>query len=566
MRALAAALTILLALAAAGARAEIDRSETSTIRERKPDDDRRGAPAAAPQRVPAPTLPEPEPPLVPASEVPAGAEAVVLAAVEISGATAFPAARLNELYADDLARPVTLADIEALADRITAFYRDQGYLLTRVEVLPQSLALGVLRLQVIEGAIRRVRFEGEGSETLDLDGYVTRLLAERPLTLATLERQLLLIEDLDGLTVTDSRVRALDEAAGDYELIVTLQLDRFDLLTYLDNRGTHDVGPLELWTAAGVNSPLGGGERLQVGAFVVPHQPGELRYWELAYSQPLGSQGSELSLLLSTSDSLPGNQVAGADEKIESSGVEIAFSHPLIRRREETLRFALSFDYQDSLEESFGATTIDDRLRVLRLRADYVAEAFAAGTHYAGLELSKGLDVFGASDAGSSTLSRSDGRSDFTKLEGYLSRSQAIGDYVGAQLSLAGQIAQDPLLSSEEFGLGGARYGRAYDYYEVSGDDGFALAGELRYGQLFEEPSWLDSFQLYGFYDWGVVWNDNAEGDYARQSLSSAGAGVRLGLLDSVSLDLQVARPLTRVPLETGSKSTRFFFSLTGRF
>jgi hemolysin activation/secretion protein len=432
-------------------------------------------------------------------------------------------------------------------------------------VLPQPLEAGILQLRVIEGAITRVAFEGERSQDLDLQGYVERILDQRPLALATLERQLLLIEDLAGVSVLDSRVRPVADRPGDYELIVTLDVDRFDLLTYLDNRGTHSIGPLELWTALGANSALGTGERLQVGSFVVPDQPRELRYYEALYSQPLGSQGTALELLLSTSNARPGGAFDG-DEEIDSTGLSISLGHPVLRTRDETLRIGLSFDYQDSREEAAGLTTIDDRLRVLRLRADYISGAFLGGTHFAGLEFSKGLGILGASEAGSPTLSRSDGRSEFAKLEGYFSRSQSFGDYVGAQVSFAGQLAQDPLLSSEEFALGGGQYGRAYDYYEISGEHGFAAAGELRYGQLFEEPWWLDSSQLYGFYDWGVVWNDNADDDFARQSLSSAGAGLRLGLLDRFTLDLQVARPLTRVPFETGSKSTRFFFALTGRF
>ncbi|SMF58307.1 Hemolysin activation/secretion protein [Tistlia consotensis] len=554
---------LLVVALALPAHAQLDQSETSKIRERQPGAESPEGATEQQERPPPPPLAAPIGPTPPLT----GPASVVLAAVEIQGATAFPPARLNELYANDLARSLTLDDIQALADRITRFYREHGYLLTRVVIEPQALDSGILRLRVVEGAIRKVSFEGAGSERLDLGGYVAPIEAERPLTLATLERQLLLIGDLDGIDVTDSRVRALDEDRGDYELIVTLDVQRFDLLTYLDNRGTHAIGPLELWTAAGTNGFFGGGERLQVGSFIVPNQPGELRYYELSYTQPLGSQGTKLSLLVSTSDATPGAEYSGTDDRIRSTGVTVKLSHPVVRRRDETLRLGLTFDYQNSTEEKFGATIVDDRLRVIRLRADYAAGGFLDATHYAGLELSQGLPVFDASDPGAATLSRSDGRSDFTKLKGYFSRDQRIGDYIGAQVSVAGQIAQTPLLSSEEFGLGGGQYGRAYNYYEVSGDDGFATAAELRYGQSFDEAFWLNSFQVYGFYDWGEVWNDNASGDYARQTLSSAGAGLRLDLVDHrFSLDLQVARPLTRVPYETGSKSTRFFLSVTGRF
>lgn len=548
-----------LLLVAAPAAAQLEQSGTEQVRERTP-----GGGEVTPPVDAAPELELPPAPVEPAPDRAVGT--TVLAAVAIEGATAFPAGQLNELYADYLARPLTLDDLQALAARITRFYVEAGYLLTRVVVLPQGLESGVLRLRVVEGAIVQVAFEGPGSEDMALQGYVRRLVGERPLRLSTLERQLLILGDLPGLEVTDSRVRPLDDETGDYELVVSLEVDRFDLLTFLDNRGTKAVGPLELWTAIGANSLTGSGARLQAGVFTIPTQSSELRYYEGTYAQPLGTQGTRLNLRLSNSRSNPGGEFTGSDVRIRSSSFSVGFSHPALRQRDETLLLGAALDYQDSREERFAVETIDDRLRVLRLRADYVSDGFLSATHYAGLELSQGLDILGASEPGAANLSRRDGRSDFTKLEGYFSRSQSLNDYWGAQVSVAGQLAQDPLLSSEEFGLGGATYGRAYNYYEIAGDHGIAAAVELRYGKLLPADPWLDSFQLYGFYDWGAVWNDNVDEEFARQTLASAGVGLRLGMFERFSLDLQVAKPLTLTPFETDEKEPRVFFSLTGRF
>ena len=57
-------------------------------------------------------------------------------------------------------------------------------------------------------------------------------------------------------------------------------------------------------------------------------------------------------------------------------------------------------------------------------------------------------------------LSRNDGRSDFTKATLWLSRIQGIGSNFGLQASLFGQWSAQPLLSSEEFAVGGTSFGR----------------------------------------------------------------------------------------------------------
>ena len=83
---------------------------------------------------------------------------------------------------------------------------------------------------------------------------------------------------------------------------------------------------------------------------------------------------------------------------------------------------------------------------------------------------------------------------------------------------------------------------------------------ELRYGnQIFD---WLGA-QLYGFYDAGIVWNDNAAPGAGDATLNSAGAGLRFNLPHQLFLSYEAAKPLTRTPAIPGDKDVRHFFSLS---
>lgn len=180
-------------------------------------------------------------------------------------------------------------------------------------------------------------------------------------------------------------------------------------------------------------------------------------------------------------------------------------------------------------------------------------------------EFAQGLEAFGASRAGDPLLSRANGRPDFSRINLGASRLQDLEGDFSLLAEAAGQYAFSQLLASEEFGVGGARFGRAYDPSEITADHGLAAALELRYGRELSDP-WLRSLQVYGFLDFGAVWRiDDASGD-RRQSRASAGLGVRFNVLEDISGALEVAQPLTATPLAEDDQGPRLFFSFVRRF
>ena len=55
--------------------------------------------------------------------------------------------------------------------------------------------------------------------------------------------------------------------------------------------------------------------------------------------------------------------------------------------------------------------------------------------------------------------------------------------------------------------LGGLAFGRGYGSAEISGDNGVAGTVELRFDQKSSYQD-LNGYQLYGFVDAGLAWND----------------------------------------------------------
>lgn len=517
---------------------------------------------AAPRREPAPfarPVPEAEP------RVGDTAARAVLTAVAIEGATVYEAEDLAALYEPYLAREIGLADIGAIVAAVTARYRADGYVLSRAVAPAQALELGILRIRVIEGYVERVTFAGSspGRPGL-LAAWADKITAVRPITAEALERYVLLIDDLPGVSA-DAALRRIDAKTGAYELILTLDHDPIDAFLYADNRGTRPIGPWQAAAGVSLNSALAMLERTRLTLFTVPDSPEELRFVELRHSQRVGTEGTTVVLAGSLSRIDAGAGLAGL--AVESSGLSLSagVEHPLVRARERSLYLTARFDYLDLDQDMQASRLFDDRLRVLRLglRAAF-ADRFK-GVNFVDLAASRGLDALGASPAGAADLSRLDGRSDFTKIAVEATRRQSLGEGWTLQVAVAGQKSADALLSAEEFALGGGRFGRAYDPSEITGDDGVAASIELQVGRR-SETGVLRSWQLYGFYDAGRVWDGGQAGASDGESLTSAGIGVRADLFGRLSGSLEVAKPITRDVAAEGDRDARLFVSLTAIF
>jgi hemolysin activation/secretion protein len=235
----------------------------------------------------------------------------------------------------------------------------------------------------------------------------------------------------------------------------------------------------------------------------------------------------------------------------------------VVRSRELSLWVSGTFDVAQYDKEAAGTSIFDDQLRVGRLGANLYGTDRFDGTNRLSIELSHGFDALGASSA-DGPRSRFGASAEFTKLRVDVSRDQALGGNFWLEGQLAGQASADELLSSEEFSLGGTYIGRGYDFSELTGDHGLGGSLELRYGRDLD-GSVLRGFQAYGFYDAGVVWN-LGEFETDRETLASAGLGVRLVFEQQVRLNLEYTRALTRAVDEEGEKAQRLFFKLSQGF
>jgi len=528
--------------------------------------EKRFEPPTIPQREAPPVKEEPEK----QPELKLGPDIrLTLANITLKGVTVYTEAELQTIWENFIGQEVSLADLHTITAAITAKYRADGYILSRAIVPAQRISQGVVVLRILEGFVHRVLIEGEiGGSTSILEGYSQKLSADRPLRASTLERYLLLINDLPGV-VAQSVLRRSPTQQGASDLVIVLQHKSFDVVGELNNRGNSFVGPLQLLVGGQANSPLGWYDQTGVRFATTPQSTKELMFVDVNFAQVVGSEGTKISLVGTFSRSEPGGSLKSRGVENESKGFELRIVHPVLRSRATSLWVSGSFLFQNNNSDLFHGMFVltRDRIRALRFGAILNKLDNLGGANQATFNISQGVNIFNASASGAANLSRANGQSDFTKLRGELIHLQPLPFDLSGLVGVSGQYAFDPLLASREFGVGGPIYVRAYDPSEKLGDSGITLKTELQYGNTVN-LSWLQWYQVYTYYDFGAVWNrGDPPGTNSNDTLDAIGIGLKGAINQYISGYIEIAQPLAGAVNSRGGdpNSPRVFFSLVGQ-
>src|SRR3954466_15814567 len=492
---------------------------------------------------------------LPSTVAPPGAESVMLTVsrIVITGATVYGDADFAPLYADLVGHEVPLAAVYELARRITAKYGAAGYILSRAVVPPQNFGRhgAVIHLQVVEGYIDNVIWPIEKLARYRnfFDDYTARIIADRPANIRTLERYLLLANDLPGLKFATT-LKPSPTHPNASTLIVEVTEKRIDAIARIDNRGTEQRGPWQYLGSATVNNILAAHEAFTV-TYAGTFQLEELQYVAANYKQVLNSEGLTAFINGSYGVGKPGGELLRAlDYKTRSTIVEAGLTYPVIRTRETNLYLtALGYLTNDESFELGGPFTLD-RIRGIRLKGDADWADSFLGINQVNATFSQGIHGLGSTDNPDPsvllpplpTSSTKSGRVDFDKIEATFARTQPLFGGISAFVAAYGQYAFTPLLISEQCSYGGRFFGRAFDPSQMLGDHCWAVLGELRY-DVATPWKQLTRLQPYAFADHGELHNISpALGTPINQSGTSAGAGVRAAWEDTYTADVSFAK------------------------
>lgn len=485
-----------------------------------------------------------------------------LRSLNIKGVSVYTESELRDYYADYLDDTVSLRTIYEIIDQIIKRYRQDDYALVSALITSQDFSSGHIDIRFVEGYVSELTLAKDLGFSRDeklleegqLVRYAENIKSEQPLTKRTLLRNLLLANDIPGLSL-DGGFQRSETTPGSVDLALKVQQEQFETFGSIDNYGPKELGPTQFQVGATYNSLFRVGDSTSLTLGGTPDID-TLKYAFFNHSQVVGNNGLRVGADLGYLETKP--EIAGI-EGIEGEAklASINARYPWLRSLRENLFFYSRLDYVDSDNAFLQRTLSSDSIRSLRLGAFYNYRDDWHGNNTFNASVSQGLDIMGAGGT-----SRPNGRIEYTKLNFFLQRLQHFGDHFQAVVSGSGQYSFSKLLSPEEYGYGGREFGRAFRPSEIAGDHGIAGSLELRYRR--PGVSVVRTFEPYVFADAGKIWRREQQFIFRQLSGASAGGGLRLMFSRYFTVEMEVAQSIHRSVDQFGDAGWQFFIRLTG--
>lgn len=176
-----------------------------------------------------------------------------LVGITFGNADRFTDDEMRALYAKEQAKDlITVGDLYRIAERVRNYYRESGYVLTRVLVPQQTIRRGQpVQLLILEAVIDKVTVQPEPGVSKAATEAVRRIVKQLenqpPPHIDDIERALLLANDVPGVTRATAipsagSAQAASRAGASVSLTVVLDHKPIEGRLYVDNRQSPIVG------------------------------------------------------------------------------------------------------------------------------------------------------------------------------------------------------------------------------------------------------------------------------------------------------------------------------------
>ncbi len=487
--------------------------------------------------------------------------------IDVEGSTVFTANDFAPITKPYLGRKLSFTELLQIRTDITKLYVSRGYITSGAIIPPQTIAGGVVKVQIIEGKLESINVSGNKRLR---SSYVSKRLergAAAPLNVNNLLESLQLLK-LDPLITNISA----DLQAGARPNSQILQVDvkeakSFFISPSLDNARSPSVGSFRRQIQFTEANLLGLGDGLNLGYSNTDGSNG----LDLSYSLPINAKNGTLRFAFGTTKSKVLEEPFDALEiKATSRYYDLSFRQPIVLKPRTEFAVGFGLSHQTSQTElglddigpfalSPGADS-DGSTRVSALRF------FQEWTNRSEKQVLAARSQFSVGTSGLFGASKSDDAPDsnFLSWRGQGQWVRLLGP--DALLLVRGdmQVADRSLLSLEQIGLGGASTVRGYRQDANLTDSGALFSAEVRL-PLLRAKKIGGVLQLTPFFDLGTGWNKDRENPDPR-TLASIGTGL-LWRQGDITARLDWGIPLVSTSGEKRSLQEQgLHFSLNSRF
>ena len=426
----------------------------------------------------------------------------------------------------------TINQLQGIADEITRYYRERGFIIAQAIVPAQEVGNGVVSLRVLEGSLEDVRVEDNNAYKAKVIEGPFRRLRGYPITQGNIERALLDVQNFPGLTVFGTFTQG--DELGNTDLIIKVrEEDRFNFTPSVDNYGSEFTGEYRAMFDFKFNNLLGVADRLN--AYVLQtFQPDNGTYGGLSVELPFGRNSIGFGGSTNQFD-------VGGLEDLTNLGIEgtvdqadLFWNRTFANGRFFGASGRLGLSTKKAVTELPGfvenevSILSEDNLAVASLAFDFFAASRKGrGFTVGSIEAHAGIpDTFGSMDgSGDGVSSRTGGDGEmaggsFEKYKFSFQHLRRLGANASLLLRADGQFSDDILVALEQFSVGGPQNVRAYPVAEALVDTGASATIEW----IVNAPGFADK-PTKGNRTWGEIFQVSLFADYAYGELNNPRVG-----------------------------------------
>lgn len=462
-----------------------------------------------------------------------------------------------------------LADVQAARGALEQSYRDRGLQSVAIEIPQQQVRSGIVHLKVTETRVGRLRVEGaRWFSPLDIRNQVPAFVEGGVPDLQDAQNQLAELNRVADRQVTPLLRPGRVPNTLDVDLKVT---DAAPLHGDAELNNEHGPNTRELRSSVSLRyaNLWQRGHSISASWFTAPQDIDNASVFSGSYYAPI--YGTPWSLVVfgyhSDSDvaAVGGTNVIGKGRAV---GVRGILNLPPGENWTQTLTVGLDAKHSNELI-TLGESSIPPApLDYWPLSIEYAIQLAQgeAESDFA-VTLTNGLRGSG-SGALEFDAARTSARPNFVTLKFEATRTQPLPAGMNLIARLSTQLADQPLVSGEQFGIGGVDSVRGYLQSEAIGDRGASAQIELHSPALAPRigVNALSRFELLAFVDAGHVSLRETTADQQDEfDLVGVGLGARLDLFRRVHSQLDYAWALRDAPA-TDSGHPELHFSLRSEF
>ncbi|WP_240342498.1 ShlB/FhaC/HecB family hemolysin secretion/activation protein [Methylococcus sp. EFPC2] len=429
-------------------------------------------------------------------------------------------------------------DVELARQTLEGAYRQAGYPTVVVSIPEQDVEGGRVRLEITEGSVEYLHITGSRYYALGkIREGVPALAAGQVPHMPTVQKQInaLAQESVDRQLTPIFRAGSTP-GKMEVELKIADQLPLHGSVE-VNGRNTENTTRTRVIGSIRYDNLWQKFHSASLQYQVSAESPDEVDVWSGTYVMPTGWADTRLAFYgigISSSTQL-GASVGGTAVVGAGSIYGLRLLKPLPERESYLHSLSLGFDYKSFDQavsvagQDLTSTPIAYAPFTIGYDGTWRMEEFVSSLSLAAHFSVRGL----GNDAQEFEDRRYKARPNYFYFSADLKHQQKLPVDFRLLVRASAQAAESPLISNEQFALGGSQSVRGYHQTQQLGDDGLNLSLELQ-SPKHTPDAWeaVQNLRLLVFVDWGYLWVlDPLPGNPGAYRLASAGMGLRMQIL-----------------------------------